>query len=149
MASAVRTGGAEVKTLWILVTGARDLRDSVRAREMIRTEFLRVLETRTNREVMLVHGDAPGIDTIAKETAIELGIKHEPWSAEHFYSPLVRNKFMVNLVAELKQQGDDVVCWAFARKWASGTGNCAREARRRGLEVIDYGVSTEDPNNPF
>lgn len=94
-----------------------------------------------------------GIDTIAKEVAVELGIEHEPWPARLFPNPLIRNKFMVNLVVKLAEltpgQGDEAVCWAFARRWASGTGNCAREARRRGLRVVDYGVNTEDRNDPF
>lgn len=138
-----------MKTLWILVTGARELRDQAKADTLVCSLLTDAIAERGAENIRIVHGDAEGIDSLFKKWAEDQGIKHEPWSAKHFYNPLVRNKFMVNLVAELKQQGDDVVCWAFARKWASGTGNCAREARRRGLEVIDYGVSTEDPNNPF
>jgi hypothetical protein len=34
------------------------------------------------------------------------------------------------------------VCLAFAQAYASGTGHCARAARKAGIPVLDYGVST-------
>lgn len=137
-----------MKNIWVLVTGARDLRHPARAREILRAEFLSLHDTYSWDSITLVHGAADGIDTIAREVAFELGIRHEPWRAGLFPTPLIRNKFMVNLVVKMKELGDDAVCWAFARRWASGTGNCAREARRAGLHVVDFGVSTED-RNPF
>lgn len=133
----------------ILVTGARDLRDRAKAETLVRSLLEDTWIERGRTNIKVIHGNAEGIDTIFREVCEEFGIEHEPWPAHLFYNPLVRNKFMVNLVAELQTQGDQAVCWAFARKWASGTGNCAREARRRGLKVIDYGVNTGDPDDPF
>lgn len=133
----------------ILVTGARELRDQAKAESLAWSllEEAWIQHGRTN--IKVIHGDAEGIDTIFRTICEEHGIAHEPWPAHLFPTPLIRNKFMVNLVAELQRQGDEAVCWAFARRWASGTGHCAREARRRGLNVIDFGVSTEDPKDPF
>src|SRR5690606_28867717 len=52
-------------------------------------------------------------------------------------APLIRNQEMVDKGAN--------VCLAFATKWNSGTGHCARAARRAGIFVCDYGVSTVGP----
>lgn len=46
-----------------------------------------------------------------------------------------RNQHMVNLGAD--------ICISFAKDWGSGTGQCARMARRAGIPVVDAGVSTE------
>lgn len=133
----------------ILVTGARQLRDPAKADTLVWSLLTDAIAKHGERNIKIIHGDAEGIDSMFRKWAEDLGIEHEPWPARHFPNPLVRNKFMVSLVVELERQGDEAVCWAFARKWASGTGNCAREARRRGLNVVDYGVSTEDPRDPF
>jgi len=51
-----------------------------------------------------------------------------------------RNTRMVNLGAD--------VCVAFAAAFRSGTGDCARKARKAGIEVLDYGVSTAFEDKP-
>lgn len=55
-------------------------------------------------------------------------------------SPRARNQHMVNLGAD--------VCLAFATRWASGTGMCARMARKAGILVVDYGVDTSMEARP-
>ena len=138
------------KQLWILVTGARDLQDRAKAEALARSALVEAIDNYGRDMITIVHGNAEGIDSIFRDLAIELGVDHEPWKARLFISPLIRNKFMVNLVRKMQDVMDaDTVCWAFARRWASGTGHCAREARRAGLNVLDYGVSTEDPKDPF
>jgi hypothetical protein len=135
--------------LIILVTGTRSIRDRIKAENLIRSllEEAWIEHGRTN--ILVIHGAAPGIDLLTQEICQELGIYYEPWPAKHFSHPFARNEFMVKIVAELDKQGNETVCWAFALKWASGTGHCARKARQYGLKVIDHGVSTEDKNDPF
>lgn len=129
--------------LHILFTGTRDVRDPEKAEELIRSLLLEAVRAKAGPEnVRIIHGAAVGIDQMADRIAKDMGVEREPWPAHLFYTPLVRNKFMVNLGRGLVQDGDEVVVWAFARTWASGTGHCARHARQAGLTVIDYGVST-------
>lgn len=136
--------------IYILVTGARELRDPAKADTLVWSLLDDAAAKYGVDNILIVHGDAQGIDALFKKYANHMGIQHEPWKANLFATPLIRNKFMVNLVAELAETNKaKAECWAFARKWASGTGHCAREARRRGLHVVDYGVSTEDTRNPF
>lgn len=83
---------------------------------------------------VLVHGDAVGVDRKAAAFWIGLGGNTERHPAREHPSPRARNQHMVDLGAD--------VCLAFASRWASGTGMCARMARRAGIPVFDFGVNT-------
>ena len=96
--------------------------------------FMAHCPTDQRRNVTLVHGGAVGLDSLADCAARTLGLSVEPHRAINFRTPRHRNQHMVNLGAD--------VCLAFAQKWASGTGMCARMARKAGIPVVDYGVST-------
>lgn len=85
--------------------------------------------------VILVHGGAVGLDTIAGEIWESMGGTCEVHLASDFATPLLRNIHMVELGADL--------CIAFAQSWKSGTGHCARYARANRIPVIDAGVSTK------
>ena len=89
---------------------------------------------------ILIHGNAPGADSIADHWARQFGWRVESYPAKDFPTPRARNQHMVDLGAD--------VCLAFAEKWASGTGMCARMARRAGIQVIDYGVDTSPDARP-
>lgn len=86
-------------------------------------------------EVTCVHGGARGLDSIAARIAKAWTMPTECYPARDFPSPRARNQHMVDRGAD--------VCLAFATSWASGTGMCARMARRAGIHTIDYGVSTD------
>jgi hypothetical protein len=130
--------------LYILITGTRDVRDRVKAEQLIRSLLLeKIAEEEGPAYVKGIHGDAVGIDTLFAEICDDLGIEAEPWPARLFYSPLARNEFMVKLAKGLEDEGHTVEVWALARSWKSGTGHCARKARQYGLRVVDYGVSTQ------
>lgn len=81
---------------------------------------------------VVVHGGAYGADAMAGQWAKVARLPAEVYPAAG--APRVRNQHMVD-------QGADV-CLAFALTWASGTGMCARMARKAGIPVIDYGVDT-------
>lgn len=139
-----------MKTIWVLITGSRIVRDEDWVRNKARSLLTDLKKDYV--EIRLIHGAAEGIDRIFAEVAEEFrGITVEPWPARLFSNPLIRNKFMVNLVATALRTypEDEAVVWAFARQWASGTGNCAREARRQGLNVVDFGADTRDAKDPF
>jgi hypothetical protein len=110
----------------ILVTGTRNGWDPA--------EIWGALVEHGDEVCTLVHGWADGVDRDADFFARGFGWEVEVYPADQFESPLKRNEYMVRLGAD--------VCLAFADRWASGTGHCARAARRAGIPVIDYGVDT-------
>ena len=114
----------------VLITGSRRWRD-----ETVIWDALTGLVRDTDpAEVTVVHGDAAGADRAARE----LGMSREVHPAIRGDGPnrfRMRNQRMVNLGADL--------CFAFADRWASGTGMCARMARAARIPTVDYGVNTE------
>lgn len=91
-------------------------------------------QARCPQQVVVVHGDAPGGDQLVQVAATARGWRTEPHSLHGFRSARIRNEYMVELDAN--------VCVAVATRWASGTGMCARMARRAGIPTLDYGVDT-------
>ena len=116
----------------VLVTGSRDWTDEAAVRA--------ALKPWVSRGNVLVHGGAVGLDTMAeriwRDICSQLGIPAvvERHFARDHADPLARNAYMVDLGAS--------VCLAFAKKWASGSGNCARTARKHGIKTYDMGVKT-------
>lgn len=122
----------------ILITGSRnwDDRESVLAAlDKVRTDA-----DLWSWDYVVVHGGALGVDTFAGDYAESMGMAVEVHPARDFETPLLRNQHMVDLGAE--------VCLAFADRWASGTGHCARAARKAGIRTIDMGVSTRVEDRP-
>jgi plasmid maintenance system antidote protein VapI len=115
-------------TLRILVTGSRNWT----RREPVEQALQQVIGRR--RDVLVRHGAAFGVDGIAHDYAIANGYGYDPCPAPRYPSAKARNQHMVD-------QGADI-CLAFALSWDSGTGQCARMARRAGIPVVDYGVDT-------
>lgn len=114
----------------VLVTGSREWMDWP-----LLCQALNV-----NKPDVVVHGGARGADAMAGEWAKVAAKPAEIYPASGFPSPRARNQHMVD-------QGADV-CLAFANSWASGTGMCARMARKAGIPVIDYGVDTRHEAKP-
>ena len=122
----------------ILVTGSRDWTDSDAIAHAL-------LEARDNaigadHRCVVVHGGARGADLLAHYWAAKWGWITETHPATGDTDPKVRNQRMVDLGAD--------VCLAFARQWASGTGHCARVARRAGIRTVDVGVDTRMEARP-
>lgn len=126
--------------LRVLVTGSREWTDAA----AVRSALVDALGTYTTIGLpVLVHGGAVGADELAHREWAALERSRRGWLARpevhesrNFPSPRARNQHMVDLGA--------TVCLAFALDWASGTGMCARMARRAGIPTIDYGVPTAD-----
>lgn len=115
-------------TARILVTGARDWPRPTLLRDVL------ALAWRAWPGAVLMHGDAAGADRLAAHFWTTWGGADDPHPARHYSSPRVRNQHMVDQGA--------AVCLAFATRWASGTGMCARMARRAGIPTYDYGAAT-------
>lgn len=125
----------------ILYTASRKMTDTPANRELVLravTEWC-ALGTRFD-DITLVHGGAKGGDGVAAVVAAEHGMREEVHPAREHPTPLLRNGHMVKLGADC--------CIAFADRWASGTGNCARQARNAGIPTRDYGVDTRSEARP-
>lgn len=116
-------------------------------------------------EIVLVNGDAEGTSgaegadrmssRIGKALGMQLNLHIADWPScvldcppnhrrvnhrMQEYCPdagFRRNAEMI----ETLESGDLVL--AYALRWGSGSGNCARQARSAGLTVVDWGVDTE------
>lgn len=126
-------------TYRILVTGSRDWPDGIEVVMAVRREIIRSrhLPLRKGEApgFVVVHGGCPtGVDAAIHAHCIVEGFPVEKYPGKDFPSFKARNQHMVDLGAN--------VCLAFATKWASGTGQTARMARRAGIHTTDFGVDT-------
>ena len=124
----------------LLVTGSRTWTDTNLIRIALRAAVISLGVP--PREIEVISGGAGGLDREAVRIARQMGMRIRPTLlpdyAKHGHeAPKVRNAAMV---AELDPKED--LGLAFAERWASGTGHCARLARRGGICVVDYGVDT-------
>lgn len=113
----------------ILVTGSREWHDSVSvAREL--GALRKRLEP--GREIVVVHGAAKGLDTIAAFAAGVMKLTVEPhpadWTTHGKNAGPIRNQAMVDLGAD--------ICLAFPTASSVGTWDCVRRANKAGIRVI-------------
>lgn len=111
----------------ILITGSRHHTNY----NLIKDTLERVVKFYGAPEVTVVHGAAPGADTLAAKAAFELGYNVESypadWSIGKAAGPL-RNQKMVNTGAN--------VCIAFPEEGSRGTYDCTRRASNAGIPLI-------------
>jgi hypothetical protein len=133
-----------ISPLTILVTGSRYIKDMQAAESQARLLLAQEAALRGPENILVVHGAAEGWDQLFDRIVTQWnGMDWLFFPAHEFPTPLIRNQAMVDEVSTHKiVLGHETVCWAFANKWASGTGHCARRARLADIPVIDYGVPT-------
>lgn len=115
----------------VLITGSRNWTD--RARIADRLFDLGLITD--NLGCTIVHGNAPGADTLAKQEGEKLGFLIEPHDYRPFITPtcsakrapLERNTYMVSLGADL--------CIAFWKDNSTGTKDTVDKARAAGIPV--------------
>ena len=112
----------------ILVTGSRDWDDTLRISVALYNAWKRL---GFHKGATLVHGDAPGADTIARDIWRDNGLIDEPhpadWSQGKSAGPR-RNQQMVDLGADL--------CLAFPKGKSAGTRHCIRAAQQAGIATL-------------
>ena len=110
----------------ILVTGSRNWNDKF----LIKSELINHTSN-SSSVVTIVHGAAPGADSIAGFYARELGFIEErhpaSWSEFGRSAGYIRNKAMVDLGAD--------ICLAFIRNNSKGASMCASLAEKSGIPV--------------
>lgn len=133
----------------ILITGSRqveDFGDSVRlACDWLEFELC----LHRPEDIVIVVGDANGWDAVWRRAADIMAIHcrrfDADWDTHGKKAGVLRNLDMVGFVEFLRKKYTTFpTCWAFARAWDSGTGHCARAARKAGIPTTDYGVPTEE-----
>lgn len=111
----------------LLITGSRDWTDDV----VIRQLLAKVYDQVKDRDPILVHGTARGVDEISSKIWIELGGAVEPhpadWDRYGKQAGFVRNQQMVDTGANL--------CIAFIHNNSRGASNCAKLAERAGIKT--------------
>lgn len=145
-------------TAYVLVTGSRQERNSVRIKlglELAHT-FLTIESRRLHiangrkpfKQVCLIHGDEPkGLDRAAAKIAEEsFGWLTAPFPAQweddngkkNMGAGIERNGDMVNILRDLIAQGNLGICVAFPRIGSTGTWDCAKQSsvRAKILTVI-------------
>lgn len=131
-----------VKT--ILVCGGRDYADAAKVDEVLGTVLVRAAMAHlgvTDRPMRILHGDAAGADTLAKEWAEANGVEAVPfpvllneWRCYGKGAGPIRNARMV------AQRPDLVVAFP----GGAGTADCVRQAREAGIPVL----TVQTPGRP-
>lgn len=107
----------------IVITGTREDTHKGKVAEQ--------LSKLTPGEVLVIHGDAKGVDTEAEEVCIALGLDHIKFYAnwKHYGRAAgpIRNRKMLDMIP--------TEVWAFPVPHSIGTKDCMNEAKRRGITV--------------
>jgi len=115
----------------VLVTGGRDYTDRATVARTLKHLFELYVHGARPEEIVLVHGDCTGTDTLAAEEAGVLGWRTEShpadWAKHGNAAGPIRNKEMVALGAHY--------CVVFPG--GTGTRNCRRLALNAHIPVID------------
>jgi hypothetical protein len=123
----------------LLITGTRHGWDHDHLESVLR-EWHRNL-SEYGQQVILVHGDADGVDTQARDIWHEMGYITEPhpanWKKFGMKAGPIRNTEMVQLHADQ--------CIAFPDQTSVGTHDCASKARRAGIPTETYRSPTKPP----
>lgn len=110
----------------LLVTGSRHYEDAATVR--------RVLTAFSGSGLVLMHGGAPGLDTLARNAWMELGLPalgiRAEWDRYGSKAGPIRNQVMVDI-------GDHVLCLAFPAPDSVGTWDCVRRAQKAGIPVLE------------
>ncbi len=116
----------------ILITGSRDV--DAHAERIVFGVVQDAVATalKVTSDVVVVHGGARGVDTVAAFSVPALMLERHPadWQTHGKRAGVLRNLHMVELGAD--------VCLAFPRRSSVGTWHCIRAAADAGIPVRIY-----------
>jgi hypothetical protein len=119
----------------VLFTGSRTFADDRAVIDML--EGL-VRKAGTPKQITIVHGGAPGLDSVAGVLARHFGmcveVHHADWQKHGKAAGPIRNQAMVDLGADLTV--------AYPQKGGRGTQDCIERSVRAGIPTIVYDAST-------
>ena len=126
----------------IAVTGGRDYVDRQRVEETLNR-----IHAATPLDV-LIHGDASGADTLAREWAVRNGVTHDPYPADWANIDAMpcrikvgKNRKPYNALAGFNRNVRMLTLSApgllVAFPGRAGTAHCRAQALRRGIPVLD------------
>lgn len=131
----------------ILATGSREVDDYNDAFGLLWDWLQFEVHLFGLENVLVVHGLARGWDSVYDDVANALGIHvrgfKADWDTHGKRAGALRNVDMIRFVTGLSEKyPSKPACWAHARAWDSGTGHCARAARKAGIPTTDFGAPT-------
>lgn len=122
-------------TVRILITGSRDWTDWHTIEVALRSAYLKYSGLNLNKDIVVVHGGAPGADQLAAMLATRMGMQteHHPadWHRHGKAAGPIRNREMVDAGAD--------VCLAFPIGASPGTRGCMKLAEQAGIPVDNVG----------
>lgn len=133
----------------ILVTGSRDWSDeSAVVNTLIHRQYRdRDLGPVLSSNLTLIHGDAPGLDTLAAEYARGSGwtvlAMPAQWDKHGKAAGAMRNGEMVRVLVGLRRCGYECRVIAFPLPSSRGTWDCVKQARKAGFEAVIVGDAKE------
>lgn len=116
----------------ILVTGSREVDAAAERIVMAALADAVITAARVDRDIVIVHGGARGVDTVAAFWAPPIPAERHPadWEGEGKRAGVTRNLRMIAAGAH--------VCLAFPRRTSVGTWHCIRAAADAGIPVRIY-----------
>jgi hypothetical protein len=117
---------------YVCTTGGRDYAD----RDNVH-ETLRVLKLIYGEDLRVLHGAAPGADTLVHEACVELDIRVKPfpanWTTYGRPAGVIRNAAMADYLEMCRAKGHTVGVLAFPG--GKGTADMVAQAEQRQIDV--------------
>lgn len=134
------------KSLAILVTGTRRVNPAARGLVRSTLDSLKPRLPKYKR-VLLIHGDAAGVDTLADQWAEQCGVPTIPmpaqWDRDSKAAGPLRNVCMLNTLIQLRTCGWRTMVIAFPSSGSIGTRHMIRISEAAKFEVVV--VDLHDP----
>jgi hypothetical protein len=124
----------------VLFTGSRDW-GSRHDQAQITNDVLDTLRQAHGLSLLVIHGDAPGLDSLVDERCQQLGIDRvrfpANWKGRNLSAGPVRNVMMLDVGSP-----DEVRAFHPFISRSKGTKHCVEQARARGIPVVMYAGTT-------
>ncbi len=138
-----------MKRVAILVTGSREWTDM----PAVLSRLQAVRDAIEPGELVVIHGDAPGLDRIADRCAMAMGATRAlampaQWDKHGKAAGAMRNSEMVKVLIALRRCGYECHALAFPLPNSRGTWDCVKQARKAGFDPVIVGNAVEPAHLP-